>query len=118
LIASGLLAGVTGVVYTQAGVLSTLTGIFYAFVLAATCALASWLLRSSWGFVVAPAVYVCIAATTMCLVGGMSGSSVFTVGFALYIVLPAMAMSAVGTAIGISPTERAGDQPGHGTLAT
>lgn len=123
LIATGFLAGITGAVYTQAGVFDTLTGVLYAFALAATCALASWLLRSIRGWVVAPVVYAGVAALTLYLIGGVDSLPVFTTGFALYIVLPAVAMSAVGAAIGMSPVARAteeprAEEPGGGTLAT
>jgi hypothetical protein len=112
LVTTGFLAGITGVVYTQAGVFGTLTGILYAFALASACALASWLLRPSRGWVVAPVGYVGVAALTLYLVGGLGGMSAFTMGFALYIVLPAIAMSAVGAAIGMSPIPQASERPG------
>ena len=83
-----------------------LVGILFASVLAGTCLLAGWLLRSWWGLVLAPVVYVGVAALTSQLFGGVYNWSIWLLGFALYIVLPAAGMSAIGTIIGMYSAER------------
>ncbi len=74
----------------------------YATVLAATCLLAGWLLRSWWGLVVVPVVYVAVALGRLTSFGGgVSDWPTTIVMFVLVIVLPAVVMSAIGTAIGM-----------------
>jgi hypothetical protein len=97
----GNMPGMLGMQAMQGDVLGILPGILYAIVLAATCLLAGWLLRSWWGFVVAPIVYAGVAALVSQSIGGASDWPIWTVGFVLYIVLPAVVMSAIGTAIGM-----------------
>lgn len=87
-----------------------LVGILFASVLAGTCLLAGWLLHSWWGLVVAPVVYVGVAVLTSQLFGGVYNWSIWLVGFALYIVLPAVGMSAIGTIIGMHSVEGGGRQ--------
>lgn len=101
---------------TQGDVSVVLFGIPYAVLLAATCLLAGWLLRSWVGFVAAPLVYVGIAILPYQQLFG-SGSG-WTGEFALYIVLPAVVMSAIGTAIGMYTAGHRGQHPHYGELAT
>ncbi len=85
--------------------LSIVPGILYAIVLASTCLLAGWLLRSWWGLVVASLVYAGGAALVSLTFGGGTGDwPIWAVGFLLYIILPAIVMSAIGTAIGMHKT--------------
>jgi hypothetical protein len=100
LVAAGGLA--PNFAYIQGDTMSILTGSIYAVVLAATCLLAGWLLRSWWGFVLAPVVYAGVTAFAMMMQGGGG----FPVGFYLYILLPAVLMSAIGTAIGMARARR------------
>lgn len=79
-------------------------GILTAVVLAAACLLAGWLLRSWWGFVAAPVVYAGVHVLSNLAFGGAAGGAgwtAWTAGFALYIVLPAVVMSAIGTLLGM-----------------
>ena len=85
----------------QLGVWYVVSGILAAILLAVTCLLGGWLLRSWWGLVVVPVVYAGIPALVSQLMGGTISGDVWPVGFALYIVLPAVVMSAIGTAIGM-----------------
>lgn len=87
-----------------------LVGILFASVLAGTCLLASWLLRSWWGLALGTVVYVGVAALTSQLFGGVYNWSTWVVGFVIYIVLPAVGMSAIGTIIGMYSAERGGRQ--------
>lgn len=107
LIAAGYLA--TNVIYIQGDAMSILTGSIYAVVLATTCLLAGWLLRSWRGGVLAPVVYVgATFLTSQIFSGGFGGgyATLWARGFALYIVLPAVVMSAIGTAIGMLRARR------------
>ncbi len=83
---------------------------------APTCLAASWLLRSWWGIIAPPVVYVAFAALTLLLLRGMESFN--ALDFALYIVLPAVVMSVIGTVIGMSRARRAGPPVQHGQLAT
>lgn len=100
---------------TQGDVATNFSGIFYAVVLAATCLLAGWLLHSWWGFVAAPLVYVGIVVFSSQMFGAGGG---WTGGLALYVVLPAVVMSAIGTAIGMYTAGHGGQRPHYGELAT
>ena len=110
LVAAGYLA--PNVVYIQGDAVSILTGSIFAIVLAATCLLAGWLLRSWWGFVLVPVVYAGVTFLTSIGFSGLGGIdwAFWTRGFALYIVLPAVVMSAIGTAIGMYRARRGGQQ--------
>lgn len=85
----------------QGNILGVLPFLFYAIVLAAACLLSGWLLRSWWGFVVGSVVYAAVAAFASLWFGGFGDMQVWPVGYVLYILLPALAMSAIGTAIGM-----------------
>ena len=104
----GNMPGMLGMQAMPGDVLGILPGIIYAIVLAATCLLAGWLLRSRWGSVVAPIVYASVAALVSQSIGGASDWPIWPVGFVLYIVLPAVVMSAIGTAIGMYSARRIG----------
>ncbi len=81
------------------------------------CLLSSWLLRSWWGLVAVPAVYVaCAALTNGYLMTGQPGLDFGL--FSIFIVLPAVAMSAIGTAIGMYTTSRGGPHPHYAQPAT
>jgi hypothetical protein len=86
---------------TPGDILGILPGILYAIVIAATCLLAGWLLRSWWGCVVVSIAYLCGFALAI-LPSGVST----VVGFVLYIVLPAVVMSVIGTVIGMQRARR------------
>lgn len=70
------------------------------------CLLAGWLLRSWLGMVAAAVVYIAVSAVMWVLAigGGPSGMTFWTVGFALAVVLPAVVLAAIGTAIGMYRT--------------
>lgn len=109
MIAAGYLAGITGVAYTGGStVFRVLFGILNAIVIAAVCLLAGWLLRSWQGFVATPLVYAGVAALMAFRFGngGVGLLPVLTGGFVLYIVLPAVVMSAIGTASGMLRVRR------------
>lgn len=97
-LAAGQLAALVGYV-SSAYVVFTIPPIFYAIVPATTCLLAGWLLRSWWGLVVAPVLYVGAVALMLVLFIGIAGQ--LPIEFAWYVVLPAVVMSAIGTAIGM-----------------
>ncbi len=82
---------------------NTLIAILSAAVPAVTCLVAGWLLRSWWGLVAAALVYTVVSAPLWTLFGGggPAGMSFLTFAFALCIVLPAVVMAAIGTAIGM-----------------
>ncbi len=108
----------------QFGVGFTVSMVLYAVVLSATCLLAAWLLRSWWGLGVAPVVYVGMAALASMLPwfgGGVTDWTGWIGGFLLYIVLPAVVMAAIGTAIGMfrgGQRGQIGQRPPYGRLAT
>ncbi len=90
-----------------------------ALILSTTCLLAGWLLRAWWGIVVATVAYVGAAL----FASGGYGAGEFLGGwlmwpFALYIVLPALVMSVIGTAIGMNATRRGGHPSHYGQPAT
>ena len=82
-------------------VLDYLLGILFAILFAMTCLLAGWLLRSWWGCVVVSIVYVGGAALAILLFYPFSLSNLM-----LYIVLPAVVMSVIGTVIGMHRARR------------
>ena len=83
---------------------------------ALTCLAAGWLMRSWWGMVAASLVYIAVSAP---LWHALSiGAPATTPDFALYVVLPAVVMSLIGTSIGRSRARRAELPPPHGHLAT
>ena len=84
------------------GVLVLLAGILFAIMLAATCVPAGWLLRSVKGFVVTPLVYAGAALAGILIISFWSEFTLagFAVLMVFYILLPAVVMSAIGTAIG------------------
>ena len=120
-VAAGYFAPTVGYIPGMQGdVAFTISAIFYAVVLAASCLFAGWLLRSWWGLVVAPVVYAGVAVLATLVLpwfGGGGDWQVWPVGFALYIVLPAIVMSAIGTAIGMYRARRAGPPPQQRQLA-
>lgn len=102
----------------QFGVWFLVSGILMAVLLAVTCLLGGWLLRSWWGLVVVPVVYAGVAALAGQLTGGIIWGDVWPVGFALYVVLPAVVMSVIGTVIGMSRARQAGPSVPHGQMTT
>ncbi len=76
---------------------------------AVTCLVAGWLLRSWTGLFAATGVYVVVSAFMWVLaIGGGPGGMTFLTGeFALYVVLPGVVLSAIGTLIGMSLVRRA-----------
>ncbi|HEX8994627.1 MAG TPA: hypothetical protein VF812_01210 [Ktedonobacterales bacterium] len=102
--------GLIGMRMDSVDVPALLPGIVYAIVLSATCLLAAWLLRSWRESVVVALAYMLVAAAVMMQFGG--GSSGFPIaGFLLYIVLPAVVMTAIGAAIRMYRSGRAGPPP-------
>lgn len=93
---------------------NTLVGIL-AILPTLMCLVAGWLLRSWWGLVAAPLVYVAISAF---LWAALSIGNPATGEFALYVVLPAVVMAAIGTAIGRYRARRAEQPPQHRQMAT
>jgi hypothetical protein len=110
----GNMPGLMGMQTQPGDVVSFLPVILYAIVLAATCLLAGWQLRSWVGFVVAPLMFAVVAGLRGQLFGGPgpTGGPAITqewlIGVVLYILLPAIVMSAIGTAIGMYRARRAG----------
>lgn len=89
-----------------------LSAVLLAFLPALTCLAAGWLVRSWWGLIAVPAVYVAISAVMWVLLvgGGPADLTFLTADFALYIVVPAVVMAAIGTLIGMF---RAREVTGH-----
>ena len=98
------LGNMPGLIAMQAvpgDVVGLFPGILSAIVLAATCLLAGWVLRSWWAVLVAPIVYAGVAVLETLALGGLGDWSLrMAAGYGLYIVLPALVMSAIGAAIG------------------
>lgn len=92
----------------------SLIAVLAAVLPAVTCLVAGWLLRSWWGAAAAAGVYVVVSALLWFLaIVGMGDVQAWTVGFPLYVVLPAVVMAAIGTAIGMyGDARRAGQRPG------
>lgn len=80
-------------------VFSILISTLVAAVPALTCLVAGWLLRSWSGMIVAAVVYVAASAAMWVLA---AVGDLVTAEFALYVVMPAIVMGAIGAAIGIS----------------
>ena len=99
------LGNMPGPIMHAGTVLDYIPGILFAIVFAMTCLLAGWLLRSWWGCVVVSIVYVGGAALPILLFTPFSLSNLI-VGFVLYIVLPAVVMSVIGTVIGMQSARR------------
>ena len=78
-------------------------GLPVAILFATTCLVAGWLLRSWWGLIAIPVVYVAVAALMRALfvVNAPPDVGVLTGRFALSVVAPAVALSAIGAAIGM-----------------
>lgn len=83
-----------------------LPGMLYAIALASTCLLAGWVIRSWWGALASVVVYSAIAIG-VASVTGPGGSSLPLTGYALYILLPAVVMSALGMGIGMARARKA-----------
>ena len=96
-----------------------LSAFLLAFLPALTCLAAGSLLRSWSGLVVAPVVYVVVSALLWVPLvgGGPAGLTFLTIDFALYVVVPAVIMSALGTAIGMYRDRRAELPVHHGRTA-
>jgi len=86
-------------------VFSILVSTLVAAVPALTCLVAGWLVRSWSGMIVAALVYV--AASVLMWMLAAVGDLV-TAEFALYVVLPAVVLSPIGTFIGIAAAGRSG----------
>lgn len=96
------------VVNTGAGDLSTLGALLVAALPAVTCLVAGWLLRSWWGLAAAAVVFVAVSALSWVLFvgGGPAGMAFLTIEFVLFVVVPAIVMSTIGTVLGIYTTGR------------
>lgn len=86
-------------------VFSILVATLVAAVPALTCLVAGWLLRSWPGMIVAALVYVAASALMWMLA---AVGDLVTAEFALYVVLPAVVLSAIGTIIGRATAGRRG----------
>ena len=109
---AGLLAA--GSATIEGPVSRNIGGLSAAILLAVPCFMAGWLLRSWWGAVAAPVIYSATAtgvAGLMASVGG-GGGTISAFAVVIYIVLPAVVMSAIGTAIGVFRANRAEQQSG------
>ena len=84
---------------------SILVSTLVAAVPALTCLVAGWLLRSWSGMIVAALVYVAASALMWMLA---AVGDLVTAEFALYVVLPAVVLSPIGTFIGIAAAGRSG----------
>lgn len=86
-------------------------------VLSATCLLAGWLLRSWWG---ALATLVAYAGPAFVVALGFDGilGAWLIIRFILYILVPAVVMTAIGTAIGMYGGRQGGQRPRYTQLAT
>jgi hypothetical protein len=105
-VVGGLAWFIAGFGVAAGGLVAVLFGILPAL----TCLVAGWLLRSWWGLVATAVVYIAVSAVMWVLAvgGGPDGMAFLTVTFALYVVLPGVALSAIGTAIGRDTARRAG----------
>jgi hypothetical protein len=86
-------------------VFSILVSTLVAAVPALTCLVAGWLLHSWPGMIVAALVYVAASALMWMLA---AVGDLVTAEFALYVVLPAVVLSAIGTIIGRATAGRRG----------
>lgn len=78
-------------------------GILVGAVPALTCLAAGWLLRSWWGLAATVIVYLAVSALLWVFaIVGAGDVQAWLVAFPLYAVLPAVVMSAIGTAIGMA----------------
>lgn len=95
------------IVYGQPQVV-VLAAVLLGFLPALTCLAGGWLMHSWWGLIAVPAVYVVVSALMWIPLvgGGPAGMTFLTIDFALYVVLPAVVMAAIGTPIGIYRTRR------------
>ncbi len=81
-----------------------IVAVLVAIVPALMCLAAAWLLGSWWGFIASAAVYVAASAGMWILAAvgeGAAGIAFLSAEFALYVVLPAVVLAAIGTAIGM-----------------
>ncbi len=87
---------------------------------AVTCAIAGWLLRSRWGLVAVPALYVVAAAVVSLLTvnqepyRGVADWAAAAGWFALWVILPAVLMCAIGTTIGMYASSVKAQRPHSG----
>lgn len=111
-----VLGGLSWLIFGYGIVNGNLLVLLLAALPALTCLAAGWLMRSWWGMVAASLVYIAVSAP---LWHALSiGAPATTPDFALYVVLPAVVMSLIGTTIGRSRARRAELPPPHGHLAT
>lgn len=103
----GNLPGLLGMQDPTARAFELMPGVAFAIALSLTCLLAGWLLRSWLGFLVTVIAYA--GATALILSGTSGGGTIIFVslGFALYILLPGVVMSALGTFLGMLRARRA-----------
>lgn len=94
--------------------------------LALTCLVGAWVARSWVGFIVVPLAYLVNATLVVMIWSAMGaagpGSNLFQgivqIEYVLYLVLPAVVMSAIGTAIGMYRGGQRSQRPRYGQLAT
>ncbi len=116
-VVSGYFAGLLGFGGLQDFVLPNGLVLLSPMLISLACLLSSWLLRSWWGLIAVPAAYVAFAALTNGYF--MTGQLGLDFGlFGIFIVLPAVVMSIIGTAIGMYTTSRGGPHPHYGQPAT
>lgn len=96
---------------------TTLVAVVVAMLVAAvpalTCMASGWLLRSWWGLIATAVVYIAVSALLWVLAigGGPGGMAFWTIEFALYVVVPAVVISAIGTNIGMYNARHGGQRP-------
>lgn len=104
--------GIVFATFQGPDIAAILVGAVSALLPAVTCLVAGWLLRSWRGMVATSVVYVVAAALLWALaIAGVGDLQVWLVAFPLYVVLPGMAMAAIGTVIGMRRTEQGGHSP-------
>lgn len=93
-------------------------GLAAAILLAVPCLMAGWLLHSWSAVVAAPVIYVATATGVAGLMasagGGVGTNGISAFAVVVYLVLPAVVMSAMGTAMGLYRARRAEQRPRYG----
>lgn len=118
-------AFLAGIGYVVGAVSAGVLGVMLMIAFALTCLVGAWVARSWLGFLVVPLAYLVNATLVVMILnamGGGPGSALFRgigqIEYVLYLVLPAVAMSAIGTAIGMYRGGQRSQRPRYGQLAT
>ncbi len=103
---------------------TSVVSLLIALVFSATCLLAGWLLRSWWGALAATIAYAGPPFVMFVWSGGYGVGKLagwLVIRFTLYILLPAVVMSVIGTVLSMRSASRGGERqqrPQAGLLAT